>query len=252
MKYEKTFETKKGNTFHFKLSLNRVVFGLLFIACAVLIILDAVGISFIFLSDIPAWVLILTAVNLVWLIDEIIKLKFSDVFFPIAFIFMLLEKYIAKWCGLNSTNIINNWLVFLAALLLFIGTKCLTPKRKFFFTKKKEHNFSSGSIHSNSHGNASTIYVDCASDEDCVRVVNELGSCNVYFSNVESYDGNITLELHNELGSMIIHVPSEWSIVSNITNELGSVTEPNDKGIGDKTIRITGSNELGSLRITRV
>ncbi len=252
MKYEKEYVTKKGNTFHFKLSANRLVFGLLFIACAVFIILDAVGVSIGFLSGIPAWVLILTAVNLVWLIDEIIKLKFTDVFFPIAFIFMLLEKYIAKWCGLGKENIINNWLVFLCALLLMIGTKCLTPKRKFFFTKKKEHKLSGGSIHSNSHGSASTVYVDCASDEECVKVVNELGACNVYFSNVESYAGNKTLEVHNELGSMMIHVPSQWRIVSNITNELGSVSEPEDIGESDKLLRISGSNELGSLRITRV
>ncbi len=248
MEYEKDYVTKKGNTFHIKLSANRLVFGLLFIACAVCIILDAVGVSLGFLSGIPAWVMILTVINLIWLFDEIIKLKLSEIFFPIAFIFMLLEKYIAKWCGLEKSNIINNWLVFLCAILLCIGAKLITPKKKFRFTKQ----FSKVKSHKSSCGTASTIYVDCASDEDTVTVKNELGSCNVYFSNVESYEGNKTLYVENELGSMIIHVPSELRIASSISNELGSVTEPEDKGNGDKVIRITGTNELGSLRITRV
>ena len=247
--YEHDFETKKGKTVHFKISANKIVFGLLFIACAVFIILDAIGISlgFLgFLSGIPAWVLILTLINLIWLIDEIIKLKFSDVFFPAAFIFMLLEKHIAKWCGLGKSNIINNWIVLLCALLLMIGTNCLTPKNGFkrVFSKKYKHVASRGS--------ASTVYFDCASDEDTVTVRNELGACSIYFSDVESYEGNKTLEVHNELGSMTIHVPRELRILTNISNELGAVTEPEDKGTGDKVIRITGTNELGSLRITRV
>ncbi|MBQ8254351.1 MAG: hypothetical protein IJY94_02475 [Clostridia bacterium] len=254
--YERDFETKKGKTIHFKVSANRLVFGILFIACAVLIILDAVGVSlgFLgFLSGIPAWVLILTLINLIWLIDEIIKLKFSEVFFPIAFIFMLLEKHIAKWCGLEKSNIINNWLVILCALLLMIGAKCIIPKRRFTFTKTYNNKqFCDTNEHKHARGSASTVYVDCGSDEETVTVRNELGACSVYFSDVESYKGNKTLCIHNELGAMTIHVPSELRIISSISNELGSVSEPEDKGSGDKIIRITGSNELGSLRITRV
>ena len=245
MKYEKDFETKKGNIVHFKLSVNRIAFGLLFIACAVLIILDAVGFSLGFLSGIPAWVLILTTLNLVWLIDLIVKLKISETFFPIAFIFMLLEKYIAKWCGLSKSNIINNWLVFLCALLLCIGAKLLTPKKSFFKRIPKIN-------HKVSPGGASTVYVDCASEEETVTVKNELGACSVYFSNIESYKGGMTLIVHNELGAMTVHVPKEWIVVSSIKNELGAVSTPDDGGTTEKTIFIKGTNEFGSVRITRV
>lgn len=246
MKYEKDFETKKGKKVHFKLSVNRLAFGLLFIACAVLIILDAVGFSLGFLSGIPAWVLILTALNLVWLIDLIVKLKISEVFIPIAFIFMLLEKYIAGWCGLGKSNIINNWLVFLCALLLMIGAKLITPKNRF----KKQ--FSKAGNHKTSRGTASTIYIDCAAEEDTVTVRNELSACNVYFSNVESYKGGMTLLVHNELGAMNINVPSEWNVVTNIVNELGALTNPEGNECTGKTIFITGQNELGAVNIKRV
>ncbi|MBQ7779311.1 MAG: hypothetical protein IJ404_02350 [Clostridia bacterium] len=244
--FNRDFETEKEKSFHFKLSANRLVFGLLFIACAVCIILDAVGVSLGFLSGIPAWVLILTVINLIWLFDAFIKLKLSMVFLPIAFIFMLLEKYIAGWCGLSKSNIINNWLVFLCALLLCIGAKLITPKRKF--TKY----FSKAANHKTSRGTASTIYVDCAAEEDTVTIKNDLGACNVYFSNVESYKGGVVLDVHNELGAMTINVPKEWNIVTNIKNELGAVTASEEQGTTDKTLFINGKNELGAVNIKRV
>ena len=101
--FNRDYETENEKNFHFKLSANRIVFGLLFIACAVCIILDAVGVSLGFLSGIPAWVLILTVINLIWLFDTIIKLKLSMVFLPIAFIFMLLESY---WMSLYHKTVL--------------------------------------------------------------------------------------------------------------------------------------------------
>lgn len=243
--FNRDYETENEKNFHFKLSANRIVFGLLFIACAVCIILDAVGVSLGFLSGIPAWVLILTVINLIWLFDAIIKLKLSMVFLPIAFIFMLLEKHIALWCGLGKSNIINNWIVFLCALLLCIGAKLIIPKKRFGkrFSKIKHHHTSPGT--------ASTVYVDCETEDETVTVKNELGACNVYFSNVESYKGGMVLEVYNELGAMTINVPKEWNIVTNIKNELGAVTASEEEGTTDKTIFINGKNELGSVRITR-
>ncbi len=253
--YEKNVKTKKGNTFHFKLKANRLSLGLLFVACAVLIMLDAVGISLGFLSGIPAWVMVLGALNLFWLLDVIIKLKISEIFLPLAFTFMLFEKYIARWAGLGTDNIINNWLLLLCALLLMAGVKLIKPKKCFKVPFIKSGNNRIGaktskSNHSHSMG-ASTVYVDCESEEDTVYVINELGYCEIYFSNVEKYTGEKTLAVTNKLGSMEIHVPSEWQIVCNIDNSLGSVEEPANKGSGDKTLYISGTNELGSMEIRR-
>ncbi len=249
--YEKDHVTKKGNTVHFKISFSKLAFGLLFIAFAVFLILDSLGVSFGVLSTLPAWVLILSVLNIAWLIDRIVKLKISEIFFPIAFLFMLLESHIARWCNLKNENIIDNGIVFLCAFLLMLGVSFLTPKGRIRIKNGKKLYYHSG-VHRKNSGSASTIYVDCENSEDDVLIKNELGSCNVYFSNVDSYNGNITMNVHNELGSMTIHVPSEWRISTNISNELGSVSEPDDSGKGDKLLRINGHNELGSLRITRV
>ena len=248
--YEKDYETKKGNTFHFKLPINSVAIGILFIACAVFIILDAVGVSLGFLNGIPAWTLVMTALCAIWLINDLIKLKISEIYFPIAFGFMFLEKHIAKWCDLDKDNIINNWLVFLCAVLLCIGTKALTPKRRWS-SKINNFKFDSTHIEKNTRG-ASTVYIDCNDVEDIAYVKNELGACNVYFSNVETYEGNKTLNVTNELGAMNIHVPSAWKIKTSIKNELGTVNEPEDGSRGDLVLYIEGKNELGALKIVKI
>lgn len=247
-----TFEkkTKKGKTAHFSIKVNKLAFGLLLIACAVLIILDSVGVSLGFLSGIPAIKLVIGALLIVWTLTELIKLRISGIFFPLAFLFMLFEKYIAKWAGLDS-NIINNWLVILAAALLSIGCSLVFPKRKKATVIYDNSNTSGYSSNGKTSSlSASTVYIDCNTFEN-ESVVNELGSCQVFFSNVDEYKGGGTLNVVNELGSMKINVPSTWKIITSISNDLGAVNEPTESD-GDKVIRIEGSNELGSMTIIRV
>lgn len=247
--YEK--KTKKGKTARFSVKFNKLAFGLLLIACAVFIILDSVGVSLGFLSGIPAITLVIGALLIVWTLTELIKLRISGIFFPLAFLFMLFEKYIAKWAALDNENIINNWLVLLAAALLSIGCSLIIPKRKTFtYVKSSSNTTGSNSKQNTSSLSSSTIYIDCSTFEN-ESVVNELGACQVFFSNIEQYDGNGVLNVVNELGSMKINVPSTWKIITSISNELGSVNEPSETD-GDKVIRIVGSNELGSMTITQV
>ena len=248
--FEKENETKNGNKFTCRISANRLAFGLLFIACAILIILDSVGVSLGFLSGIPAITLIVGAMIAVWMISELIKLNIPGIFFPAAFMFMLFEKYIAKWAGLEKSNIINNGLVVIAALLLTIGTNLITPRKNFFILKRDGNTSKKKNVH-NSALSSSTVYIDC-SDFVYEKVQNDLGSCNVYFSNVEKYDGNGTLEIQNDLGATRIHVPSDWKIISSIFNDLGAVSKPDDTENGDKAIRIIGANNLGAVSIVRV
>ncbi len=248
--FEKDKETKNGNKFSCRISANRLAFGILFIACAILIILDSVGVSLGFFNGIPAITLIVGAMFAVWMISELIKLNISGIFFPAAFIFMLFEKYIAKWAGLEKSNIINNGLVVIAAFLLTIGTNMITPRKRIFKINHGGEASKKKNVH-NSALSSSTVYIDC-SDFIYEKVTNDLGACNVYFSNVEKYKGNGTLEIQNDLGATRIHIPSEWSIISSISNGLGAVSKPEDAGSGDKAIRIIGNNNLGAVSIVRV
>ena len=95
---------------------------------------------------------------------------------------------------------------------------------------------------------SSTVYIDCSSFVS-ETVTNEMGSCEVYFTNIDKYVGNGVLTVSNRLGYMGIHVPSSWTITNAVGNSLGSVESPRNVSDGDLSIMIEGSNELGSLEI---
>lgn len=253
MKKENTEKTSKRGKVHFTVKFNRVAFGLLLIACAAVIILDAVGVGLGFLSNVPAVTLIIAAVLLLWFLNALVKLRISEIFFPLAFLFMLLEEYIASWVSYKSSNIMNNWLVLLIAILLHVGTALVIPKRKRKRFKAAVNNgveYESNSKTHNSSMASSIIYIDCTSFVE-ETVTSEMGSCQVYFTNIEQYTGNGVLNLTNELGSLKVHVPTGWRIESSVSNELGGFSEPSDKDEGDKTIFINGTNELGAINIVR-
>lgn len=251
--YESEKQAKKRNKLTVSVKPNKLAIGILLIVCAVVIILDAVGVGMGFLNDVPALTIILGALIVLWFMSELVKLKISGLFFPLAFLFMLFEKYIAKWAGLETDNIINNWLVLLIALLLCIGTSLILPPKKKYKTVNcsfDSNNVSSSSKNHNSQLGSSIIYIDCSTFNN-ERVTNELGSCQVFFSNIDQYADNGTLIVNNELGSMKINVPMGWRIDNGVSNEFGSVVWPSDKDEGDKTIHIIGGNELGSIVIQR-
>ena len=88
----------------------KLFWGLGFLLAAALIILDAVGIIPSLLSavgKVSIFSLILGLLLLSIAIERLCKGKVADIFFPLAFIFMLFEKNIAVLCGLEDENIIK-------------------------------------------------------------------------------------------------------------------------------------------------
>ena len=82
------------NRFSFRKS--GVFWGVTLILSAVLIILDSIGIGLGFLSGVPVISIVLGIICLAWLIDELIKLKISHIFFPLAFGGLMPASELAK------------------------------------------------------------------------------------------------------------------------------------------------------------
>lgn len=223
----------------------KLFWGLGFLLAAALIILDAVGIIPSLLSavgEVSIFSLILGLLLLSFAIERLCKGKVADIFFPLAFIFMLFEKNIAVLCGLEDENIINNWLVLLIALLLHLGIAILFPSRCVRRNHKKRSASSKNTL------NSATVYVDCASFTPNT-VTNSLGECTVYFQNTNKYQGDQTLTVENNLGSMTINVPAAWTLVVDVDNALGSLDAPMYSDNGGPVLYIKGENHLGSLEI---
>ncbi|MBP5618140.1 MAG: hypothetical protein J6X61_03210, partial [Clostridia bacterium] len=99
--------------------------GIVLILAAVVLVLDGVGVSL--GAGMTPWRIVGAVFLAGWLICEIVRLKFTNIFFPAAFLFLVLEEPIAIWMGRgeDATDLIANWVVLVAALLLTIGTKAI-------------------------------------------------------------------------------------------------------------------------------
>lgn len=248
-----------------KIRFNNVALGVLLIACAVVIILDSLGVSLGFFNGIPATTLILGSLVLVWFLTNLIRLKIPGLFIPLAILFVLFEKYIASALSLESKNIIDNWIVFVVAILLNCGFSMLLPKSSmnirfgksiYINGKNSTHTSNSESNHTaSSKGrknsmSSSIVYIDCSTFVS-ETVTNEMGSCQIYFTNVDQYAGNGVLTVKNRLGSMCINIPYDWSVNNQISNSMSSVSDIDDGTSGGLSITLNGSNELGSLSINK-
>lgn len=223
----------------------KIFWGFVLIAAAVLIVLDAVGI----VPNVPFVKLALGVICLSWFIKELVALKISGIVFPAAFIFMLFEREIGLHFGLGE-NIISNWLVLLAALLLSGGLGMLFGDLK---RKKKighghfGHHHGSGKINKNRLA-AGSVYIDCA-DFKYEVIKNSFGGCEVYFQNIEDYEGGGVLEVDNSFGAIQIHVPAEFNVIEGITREFASVETEGKCNSEGKTLTIKGHTKFGAVEI---
>ena len=205
-----------------------VFWGIAFVLAAVLIIFDAVGV----MPDLPLTKIVLGVVCFAWAVKELVKLNISKIYFPLAFLFMIFEAEIAGFFGLDE-NIISNWLLLLAALLMTVGTGLIFGK---------EH-FRSG--HANAFGEK-IRYIDCAGFKS-EYIKNSYGEYHVYFQNVEAYCGGGQIKVENSFGEVVVHVPSDWNVTSRVSNVFGEV--PSQRTGSGKTLEIVGKNSFGEVGV---
>ena len=239
------------------MKLNKIFWGLGFIFLAVALLLNALGVIAPFTSaigDVSFITLLGGLLLLAYVIDRLIKCKFGEIFIPLAFIFMMFEKNIAHLCGREDPNMINDGLLFGCACLLWLGFNILLPKGR---RRRKKARKAGHTSHCKSHWISSSLtstvkYIN-AEDFSEEWVENNFGSCVIRFENADKYTGGGVLHVENNLGSMVIEVPSSWKFIHDIDNSLGSVQADVDGGNPDGALlTIKGENNLGSLVIRYV
>lgn len=213
------------------------VFGLLEVAGVMPPVESIVG-------EVSFWRLVCVFFMVALVINFLCKLKICRMIFSLSLLFMLIEPNIAYLCGVKSGNLINNWLLLFYTLLICVGLWLLLPK----------HRGSSWTVSSSSSNRiehslgAQTIYIDSATFTERY-VENNLGSMMIKFENSEAYSGGGLLRVENNLGSIAISVPKNWSWNCQIENNLGSVRHPRGGKENSPSLLITGENNLGSITI---
>ena len=235
----------------------KFVLGLVFIAAAALLILEAVGVISpvtSIIGDITFWqavggiAVIAAGTLLSWR-------QFWVVFLLLGFLFMIFERNIAYVCGIEGGDIINNWLVLGCSVLLSVGFTFITPDRKKWTNVCGKAGI--GAKDKRNKMGYATVYIDCnefGNTDMERRIENKMGALEIHFENPESYLGGGTLYIENRIGAVEIHVPKEWKVNSdNIEVAVGAIDTNHDKETADgPELIIEGCVNIGALDISRV
>lgn len=237
--------SKNNNVkFEYHVSKDGWVWGIVLVLAAVLLVLEGLGMGF-GAYGVSLWRVALGILLLAWFLKELIRLNIPAIFFPAALIFMLFEENIANLLGREDPNIISNWYVLLAALLLTAGFSAIIHTTR----KEKVSSFSNGSCYNkNSFSGNAVTYVDAA-ELGNVSIENDFGKTTVYIENKEAYLGNGTIKVDNSFGEIELHIPSDWYIATDIDSSFGSVYVPMPQNPENPRIDIIGDNDFGSVKI---
>ena len=219
-----------------------IFWGIVLVAAAVLIILDGIGSGLAFLEEVPVTKIVLGLACLYWLGTEIWKKRIAHIFFPLAFLFILFEKNIAKLFHIADGNLASDWAVLLGALLLTIGVGMIF--------KEKDASSENGRRGPGIAGN-STRYIDCT-NFTYERIENRMGNCDVYFDHTEGYAGGGTLYVENHMGNTTVHVPADWYVSVTVENSMGSIEMPSPGNATGPGLTVSGKNHMGNVEIILV
>ena len=217
-----------------RISKSPVFWGLVLILAAVAIVLEALDVS---IANMVSPVRIaLGVVILAWMISEIVRLKIANIFFPLAFLFILFEDLIAtKVFDRADPNLINNWIVLAAALLLTIGFSILFSKQ--------------GPVQVSGNVGNHSLYFNAETELADAHVSDNLGQTGVYITNVAAYPGNGRITVSDNLGQITLHLPKAWRIVLEKHDNLGQVNLPPQTTESDQTLTLVVRDNVGQVSV---
>jgi len=242
-----------------RFSKKNLLWGIFFIAMAILLILNALGFTLGLPKDLPAWKIIISVALILVAIDQLSKKKFHLIYFPLIFIVMIFEGEFANLLKIEGGDIASWWVFILIAMLLSIGTGLLTKSAVFTFTvkiKDGEEQVYTGREAREKYreikNSTSTLYLDCGEPIN-KKIDIDIGKADVFFTNSDLYDGNGVIDVECNLATVVFHIPDSWIIDCEIENSLASVamTAPITAVENAKHIKITGENNLGKIRFIR-
>lgn len=217
-----------------KVKQKSIFWGIILILAAALLLLDGSGIMPISAWGMSPFRIFLAVLCLGWLVRELLRGRIFDIFFPAAFLFILTEDLIATLVGRPGEDLISGWILILAAAMLTAGFHGIFREKK----KKGPHHL----------GNCDQ-YFD-GSDLSHAEVTDMVGQVKVYIANAELYTGGGCIWIHDVVGDVIVHIPGNWLVTSDVSDKVGSVViPPRDREVYDKTIILRANDFVGKIEV---
>ena len=211
----------------------KIFWGIVLIGAAVFLILDGLGISL--GLELNFWKIFFGILCLSWLGEQIAEGSIGGVVFSLAFLFLIFESTIANLVGNTDGDIISNWIVLLAALLLTIGLKAIFPKNK---GEKKLINIGS-----------KTIMLEGAELSNAV-ISNNVGPTDVYITNTDDYASDGTITITDNVGRTRLYLPKSWHVNLEAVDNIGKIDMPRQEdGVYERSITVRVTNNVGQVSI---
>lgn len=225
----------------------RTFWGLALILGGVFLIISKLG----YFPDVNLFSLLLTAFFIIVIVKSFIRINFSGILFPIAFICIIYDKQ------LGITNI-TPWTVLIAALLGSIGLSMIFHKRTKWINKKyncEDYKFEKVDVEDENHVRfensfgASIKYINTdnfeQADFNC-----SFGAMKVYFDNAIMRNSNAIVRINASFSGVELYVPRTWNIDDRTNVFLGGISEKNknDKVITN-TLTLVGDINFSGVEI---
>lgn len=249
--------------------MKKFIWGILLLAAAVLLVLMELGVGFgagVGISGFSTMDIVVAVVLLAIGVNCCIDRNWELLPFVAAVLFCALESNIAELVGSTSSNLMNNGVVFLCAVIASIGISLLSSpfkrrkkkKNKFQFTwngnEGRDEDDDNGKYDEDEEGNcvkmsSASKYFDCTVATSFYYEV-KMGDANLYFTNTENVQGKLHLEVFCYMGNMDVYVPHTWRIENKVRTKLGATSEPEGAMFGDGPLLvIEGDNKMGNIDI---
>lgn len=268
----------KGN------KLERVFWGIFFVAAAVILVLNQMGLLIAW-GAFNFWNLLLTAILVVCGVKSAVKWNTSGLVFSLALLCILYKDVI----GLGAISV---WTILLAAILLSIGLSMIFHgPRKAYERKKYEKyhqqyssymyngtaNSNGGSDNQNSaeyaknHEHFETVEetVDDIVNMNTtfgssVKYVNSgnfsranlqcsFGAMKVYFDKAVIQSGTADIWMDLSFSGVELYVPRDWKVVNDVNYSLAGFDEKNrSESTGVPVLRLAGNSNFAGVTIIYV
>ena len=220
-----------------------VFWGLVLVLAAVVLILDGIGIEFGY--GINAWRIILGILLCAWLISVILYRHFPDIFIPLGLLFLVFEAPIAHAIDPTKKELLPAWTVILVIVLLTIGFNIMLKPTYGLLADKKNK---SGADSAMDTPQARFLYYN-ADKLDGAVISDQLGFAHIYIRNKNAYAGNAVISITNNLGKIILHLPTEWDVITQTGSNIGKIEVPPHTGIGEKSVTLVINDNVGNVQV---
>ncbi len=230
---------------------NKIFWGVFFVLAAVFVVVSKLG----FMEEIGVFSILCAVFLVAIIVKSTIKLHFSGIFFPLAFLAIIFDEQLA-------IEQLTPWTVLLAALLLTIGCSTLFGKRRW---RRYIHRGNNYDVKGDEVWNNDGSVVHCEkSFGDSINYVNadnferadveiSFGAMKLYFDNAVIQKERAYIDVDVNFGSLELYIPKEWKVEINCDSSFGSVNEKNaSRSTGTPEVIISGDVSFGSLAIIYV